>query len=329
MVSDRPAHPGAERGQILLVGAVALAVLVLALVPVYNAVFTTDSTGVGDPEGVPDAASGYEREALAAAQRIAIRTGHGAAYADPDAVTAAFEPAFANYTRLHDEAAVTGTGTAVNVTFVPDAPGTRYGVRVVQNRSGSLDKPTPAAGPGPANWFVVRPSARTRLGWFAARLDVSNLSDSSPLVVAVDNGTHAVELAVESDGGSSDVSVRLTGDVGEMSEDVTCDSRAGEIVIDLRRGSADGGDCTFSGLDVVEGPVSVRIRNGSSASGVYELVLRDGTGLQPTVGPCTAASPSAPCSSPTLWQLSMETRLRTERTDYRSRENVSVYGGAG
>jgi hypothetical protein len=324
---------GDERGQVMLVGALALAVLILALVPVYNATFTTDSAAVGDPGGVPDAVSGYERSALEAAQRLAIRVGHGSTYPDEAAVASAFEPAFANYTRLHGEAAVAGTQTTVNATFDPTAPGTQYGVRVVGNRADYLDKPTAAGGPGPSDWWVVRNSDRTRLRWFTARLDVSNLSESDPFVVEVSNGTDTVDLRVESDGGSNDVSVRLAGDVGAMSEDVTCDSRAGEIVIDLYRGSAGGGDCTFTGLDVVEGPVSVRVRNGSSAYGVYELVVRDGDGIQPTVEACTPPSPppglSNPCSSPVLWQLSMTTHLRTDRTDYESRTNVSVYGTGG
>jgi hypothetical protein len=317
----------------MLVGALALAVLILALVPVYSAVFTTDRGGVGDPGGVRDSVPGYGRDSLGAAQQVAIRTGHGAVYADEAAVAAAFEPAFENYTRLHREAAVAGTGTVVNATFDPDASGTRYGVRVVQNRSASLDKPVPGATPGKEHWWVVRNSSRARLGWFTARLAVSNLSESDPFVVEVENGSHEVELRVESDGGSNDVSVRLTGDVGAMSEDVTCDSRAGEIVVDLYRGSADGGDCTFTGLDVLEGPVSVRFRNGSSAHGVYELVVRDGTGLQPTIEACTPQSPppglSNPCSSPTLWQLSMTTTVRSDRTEYANRVNVSVYGEGG
>ena len=327
------ARLGNERGQVMLVGALALAVLILALVPVYNAVFTTDSTGVGDPEGVPDGLSPYQRSALEAAQRLAIRTGHGAVYPDDAAVAAAFDPAFENYTRLHGEAAVSGTDTAVNVTFAPTAAGTQYGGRVVQNRSDYLDKPTAAGGPGPADWWVVRPSDRARLGWFTARLEVANLSESDPFVVEVSNGTDTAELHVESDGGSNDVSVRLTGDVSAMSEDVTCDSRAGEIVLDVYRGSADGGDCAFSGLEVVEGPVSIRIRNGSSAYGVYELVVRDDAGLQPTIEACTPQSPppglSNPCSSPTLWQLSMITEMRNDRTEYESRTNVSVYGTGG
>ncbi|MEF8843506.1 MAG: hypothetical protein V5A62_18085 [Haloarculaceae archaeon] len=317
--------PRRERGQVLLVGALALAVLLLALVPVYNAVFTTDSADVGGREGVPDGASAYERSTLEAAQRLAIRTGHGRTHPDNGSVASAFEPAFENYTRIHDESAVTGTGTYVNATFDGNAPGTQYGVRVVQNRSGHLDKPTSG---GPGNWHLVRNSSRTQLGWFTVRLDVSNLSESDPFVVRVYNGTDEVRLAVESDGGSNDVSVQLTGSVGTMSEDVTCDSRAGEVVIDLYRGSADRGDCTFTGLDVVEGPVSVWVRNGSSAYGVYELVVRNGDGLEPSIHRCTDDH-TDPCWTPTLWQLSLRSHVRSGGTDYTSRVNVSVYGEGG
>jgi hypothetical protein len=330
MVSGRPGTN--RRGQIMLVGALALAVLLLALVPVYNAVFMAEGAGAGEPEGVSDTALSAEATGLRAAQGLAVRTGHGSVYADTGEVREAFEPVFENYTLLHDEAAVAGSDTYVETTFDADAPGTEYGVRAVQNRSGYLDKPTVAHTPGPKNWFVVGNSDRTRLGWFTARLDVSNLSETDRFTVAASNGTHSVELGVGSDGGSTDVTVNASGDVGGMDEAVTCSSRAGEIVVDLYRGSADRGDCTFTGLDAVEGPVSVRIRNGSSAYGVYELVVRNGTGLQPTVETCTAASPpstSSPCSSPTFWQLAVTTRVETDRTAYENRVNVSVYGAGG
>lgn len=323
----RPRSVGGERGQVLLVGALALAVLLLALVPVYNAVFTTDSADVGQPEAV-EAVSAHERSTLEAAQRLAIRTGHDRAYPDNGSVASAFEPAFENYTRIHGESAVTGTGTHVNTTFDGSAPGTQYGVRVVQKRSGYLDEPAT----GTTDWDLTDGPERARLGWFTARLDVSNLSDSHPFVVEVSNGSDTVHLRVASDGGSNDVSVQLTGDVGAMSEDVTCDSRAGEVVIDLYRGSVNRGDCTFTGLEVVDGPVSIRFENASSAYGVYELVVRDDvprTRLQYTnVDKCTTGS-SDPCWSPALWQLSLRSHVRSGGTDYTGRVNVSVYGEGG
>lgn len=332
MVSGESTDPGCSRGQIMLVGALALAVLLLALVPVYNAVFMAEGAGAGEPEGVADTAPSAEATGLRAAQGLAVRTGHGAVYPDTDEVGTAFGSAFESYARLQGEAAVAGSDTDVNTTFDAGAPGTEYGVRIVQNRSGYLDKPTSAHTPGPKNWFVVRNSDRTELGWFTARLEVANLSETDRFVVVASNGTHAVELSVGSDGGSNDVTVNASGDVDVMDEAVTCDSRAGEVVVDLYRGSADGGDCRFTGLDAVEGPVSVRIQNGSSAYGVYELVVRNGTGLQPTVDACTTAGPpdtSSPCSSPVLWQLAMRTRVVGDRTAYANRVNVSVYGTGG
>lgn len=316
----------------MLLGALALAMLILVLVPVYNAVFLADGAGGREPGGSPAAIDSYRTSTLDAAQQLAIRTGHSRTYPDNASVTDAFAASFRNHSRLASEAAVSGSDTVVNTTFDPDGPGTYHGVRVVQNRSGWLDKPTAAAGPGPHNWFVVRNSDPARLGWLTLRLDGANTSDTQPFVVAVSNGSQTVELAIEGEEGSDDVSVQFSRTVGgttTTAEPATCETPRGsrQLVLDLYRGrSADDG-CSFTGLSTVEGPVTVWFENGDSAYGVYELVVRDGDGLQPTIDRCTVgSSPSNPCSSPVLWQLSVTTELRGDRTTYTGATNVSVYG---
>jgi hypothetical protein len=322
-----------DRGQMMLLGAVALAMLILMLVPVYNAVFLADGAGGRDPGSSPVAIDSYRTTALEAAQRLAIRTGHSRVYSDNDSVTTAFATSFHNHTLLASEAAVSGTDTVVNTTFDPTAPGTTHGVRVVQNRSDRFDKPLPATPSGPANWFVVRTSGRTQLGWLTVRLDGSNVSDTQPFIVKVSNGSHTAELAIEGEDSSNDVSVQYSRTVGGSTttqEPTTCETARGsrQLVLDLYRGQSASDDCTFTGLSSIEGPVDVWFENGDSAYGEYELVVRDDSGLQPTIEQCTAAaSPSNPCSTPVLWQLSVTTELQGDRTTYTGTTNVSVYGG--
>ena len=312
-----------DRGQMLVAGALVLAFLVIALAPVYNAVFAADSAGNGEPTELSDAAVTADRETVRLARELAVRVAHGDRYADNDSLGTAYRRALANGTRALGEASVLGADRYANGSFDPDGDGTTYGRRVVTTERGRFREPNT----GDRDWDLVEPQA-SRLGWAVVRLETANLSRSQPLVFEVDNGSDTLAVELERTDGGDDVRVTVTGTVGATPEDVTCDARDGEVVLDLYRGRSASRDCAFVGLARLSGPVRLTIDNGDAARGTYEIVVRQGAGLDDDVASCSPTVGSQPCSTPALWRVHLATRVSDGRTTYTSATNVSVYGGA-
>lgn len=317
---------GRERAQVLLVGAVVLAVIILALVPVFNGVFAPDSAGNNEPREVADGPITLRQGHQTTARELAVRIGHRDVYADATPLVGELSTALGNFTRLSAEASVENRDRFVRTTLNESAPGTVVGSRVVQREYGDFAKPVPGT---VSDWWVVGPGRDAELGWFVTRLDTTNLSRDDPLVVRVENDSAAMVVRVQRQDSSNDVRLSVDGTLATTDEPVTCDATAGQVVLDLYRGRAADRDCTFPGFERLSGPVVVEVEEGDVARGVYELVVRDEPAVGGTVHGCTdpTAVVDEPCHSPVLWQLSLNTTVSGGRTSYSNTMNVSVYGG--
>lgn len=325
-----PAGRADERGQVLLVGAVVLAFIILALVPVFNGVFAPDSAGSNEPPEVGEGPATLRAEQQSAARELAVRIGHSDTHASPAPVVDELSSALANYTRVSAESAAEQRGWYVETRLNTSSPGTINGTRVVQREEGRLVSPNGNA----RTWQLIPTGQRTELGWFVLRLDTSNLSDEDPLVVAVGNApTDEMTVEIERQENSRGVELGVGGAFETTDEPVVCDATNGQVVLDLYRGRSADRDCAFPALRGVDGPVDIEIRNppgppDDRAVGVYDLVVRDGSGVTTDVDPCAvSATPSEPCTTPVLWQLSLETTVDGGRATYSTAQNVSVYGG--
>lgn len=316
---------GTDRAQVLLVGAVVLAFMILALVPVFNGVFAPDSAGNNEPREVADGPITARQEQQTTARELAVRVGHTDVYASEAPLVDRLSIAFANYTAVSAEASVASRERFAETRLNASAPGTVVGTRVVQREPGPFTEPVADA----PEWTPVGPGLDAELGWFVARLDTTNLSRSDPFVVRVENGTHEMVVRVQRQDSSNNVRLSVAGDAGVTDEPVTCDATAGQVVLDFHRGQSGDIDCTFPGFEELDGPVTIRFEDGDSARGVYEFVVDDDTSLQTQIGACVGGGmvPEDPCHSPVLWQLSLESVVSDGRTAYVSRTNVSVYGG--
>jgi hypothetical protein len=320
--SDRPGRH--DRAQLVILGAIVLAALVIGLVPVYNAVFAADSAGNGEPTELTETALAIEDAAVQQARVVAVRVGHGQPFADADTLTERYDAALRNGTAALGETTVQGTDHGLNVSFDPGAPGTVNGTRVVRTTRGGVLSPA-----GADDWTVA---SDTRLGWAVVRLEAANLSRGESLDVTAtdaDNASRHLTVSLERTDASNDVRVTVSGTVGATPEDVTCEPSGGEVVVDLYRGRSATEDCRFVGLRQVTGPVDLAVEDGDAARGTYEFVVRNGSTLPGGVLDCQtppAGQPSQPCRSPALWTVALETRVTGERATYTTAANVSVYG---
>lgn len=250
-----------ERGQLLLVFAIGLAVAFVTLALILNAAVVTELHA-------STATQGLAAERDVAAYEHDVRVGIGGLIASVNAQNAD------NVTPLEDDVA-TGTeawNQLARRQYVADAamtdvvlnnttPGTRIvqhdGNRTVTNRSSA------------ANWAVIDDSSRVRgfrLNVTRDGLATANESCASCFTVTIDTGETSGAVRVYDDG--NDIVVE------EPDSGTTCIGRNESAVVDLSNGSVDGQHCpalefaaSVTELDRVE------FANGDSVQATYQLIV--------------------------------------------------------
>jgi hypothetical protein len=310
MVAGVGVSDGEDRAQLMLIGAVALAFVILGFVTVYNT-YLLDGPGSEPDLGIEDAAE-YDRSVRHELRELTVRMNSDRAYASRSALDGAMERTTGNYSRLLAESYAAGGPVSAGLRYNgADA----YGVRTVQNRSGPLvDDPVPA------------PNAST-VGWFVLQLNTSELERSPAFEVRVDNGSAALTYAFSANRSSSgSMDVRVSG---HRTASATCSPVGDQSLLDLVGGSSYTGSCALPGLRSLDGPLTVRFRNGGDVEGEYEIVTDDGTsaarapnGSLPDCGP---AATDGACTAPAVWTANVTTSYDSPTVSYRNTGNVTAY----
>ncbi|WP_255152357.1 DUF7261 family protein [Halorarius halobius] len=292
-----------DRGQLLLVGAFGLAVLLVVLAGVVNSAAYTDSltTSTGDLNGGRDVAA-FRADAGRAADGILGRVNDGPA-PDYAAREDRFRDAVDNWSdaagRQH---AMDGTGVGVSVV------GTTRGSRITQSTARPLTNAS-----GTADWTVAAGVSDVR----RARL---NLSQSSLLDCGVgacyelvaDDGTDVWRVTV------GRLFVTVDGPAGTEQCAVTADP----VVVDFRNETVNGDSCpALSFAEGLSTPYDIRIRNGDAATGTYRLTVD--TDVDDDDGDFAAAG--EPSVTPVVYAADVRVSYRTPRLTYAT--ELRVDGG--
>lgn len=303
MAGLSPAAHG-ERGQLLLVGAFGLAVLLLVFAGTLNAVTVTETVATGGDRSP-------EARAVAALQDD-VRDGVGGLLVrvnDDDAGYATtvdrLERRVANWSdavaRAHAPDA-----TAVNVTVT----GTTEGSRVHQSTTRPLTNAS-----GVANWTLASDVDGIRR--FSLTLD----RDSLP--AAACGGGDCYELVVAGAGGdaltlrANRSAVLVDGPAGSG----RCDLDGATATVDVTAGTVDGRACAPLSFDGgPSAPYDVRYRRGASANGTYELVV---TATAGEVADGDFNGTGAPSVDPAVYAATVEFDYRSARLSYANRLRVA------
>lgn len=288
-----PGYLSRDRGQIILVGAFALAVVFVALALVMNAAIYTENLATrSESAGTADAHT-FERATTIAAEE-AFRYAHEVNASDHAGlernVTQAMD-AYHNVSRTQQAAG----GQLVDVTVPPTVPGTN-----VTETNTVFESPG-----GTGDWTVASGVSGTR----SFRLDVENwLGDSSDELWVVAGDAGDWYLNVSYDGSQWEVGVNDSGTY------TTCaTTAAGDVAVDFSDGTVDGDECAALNLGDVGGTYDLKIRNGSVADGDYTLIA--------DVDPSAVAS-SVPTEE-VLYAMTVELTYRTPELRYRTTIRVA------
>jgi hypothetical protein len=224
------------------------------------------------------------------------------------------------YARLHAESRLRERPGVANVSL----DGWTDGTRVLQSTDGELTDDG-AAG-GSSDWEPVDTSQR--VGWATLNLDAANVSDADGddrtrviLTDGSDSATLSLSRNTTTGADSETVDVETTLPSGNGTAAQPCTSSQGRLLLDLRRGTAFGGDCSFNLTEPLDDTYEIRIENGENATGKYAFVTE---GSSPNgLSPCPAGTD--PCNAPVVWEATVTTTYDTGETTANTTRTVAVY----
>ena len=310
-----------DAGQLILVGSIALAFVVVTLAVAFNGALFADSLADSEARTDLDTAEGFDRAAAREVPRLLLYVNHRRPYPDQATLDAAVRANVSTYARLHAESRLREGPGVANVSL----HGWTDGTRVLQSTDGSF---TADGSPGGlTDWEPVDTSQR--VGWAVLNLDAANVSDADGddrfTIVLDDDGSDSATLYLSrntttgADSETVDVETVLSSGNGTAAQ--PCTSSQGRLLLDLRRGTAFGDDCSFNLTEPLDDTYEIRIENGENATGKYAFVTE---GSPPNgLSPCPAGT--GPCNAPVVWEATITTTYETGETTANTTRTVAVY----
>jgi len=303
MVSD-------DRGQLLLIGAVVLAIAVVGLVVVLNTVlYTQNVTNREALDATVDAAA-IEDTVVAEIPSLVGRANRNATYASAGAVRAATNETVARYGALIGTS-VTNRQPASVRTRVAE----RESVGVVVGHD-DADRPFTDRD-GDAEWTVADPATVRR---YRMSVDAGSLasSDGDAFRVRLASGGDEWTMRIHADG--SEVALDRIAPDGSVAT-CTVSPGGGTVDIDFVNGTA-GESCAFEFGEGVSGPYELGYANATNATGRYRLVL-DGTDA--SLGAVDTSAPwESPYRSYAVDAVTVNVTYATPELRYRTTTNLTI-----
>jgi hypothetical protein len=252
-----------DRGQLILVGAIAIALVLLGLVLIVNtALFTQVVGSEGTVETAKDGGlSGQEiGDAIGDVVATENRAHDSVSTIDSDVETTVsddLQPTFANRT-------FESGGSVISVDYLGE---TTTGTRTAQDRGGTFE-----AADGTDGWHPIQPTESARVESAFLTIYTNDSSLSNPFEMEVTSGATTMTIEL-SDAGSGQVQIDVSG---PSSTTCTVSPTANTIRIDVTDGRVyEDGSCTFDTFERLSSPDTVYFDNGDEVEGTYEIVSED------------------------------------------------------
>ncbi len=271
-----------DRGQLILVGAVVIAIALVGLVVVLNSVLYTENVANREPISATQDAQDAQTFVQGDIGSLVSRVNYDARYESPAAVRSAVNDSVVEYSTLVGLRLARHTPASLNLTVTNETVGTG----IEQDSGRNFTNRTNAG-----NWTVARNADVRRYVMSVNRSSLSTDPDAAFAMTAVDGAANWT-LTLSRNG--SDVVLRTDGSAVSNS---TCAVSGKRVRIDVRNGTAAG--CSFGFADGVTGigggGYDIRYRNGTNASGNYSIILN---GTDATVPSSSVYSDPSKSSSP-------------------------------
>ncbi|NHN66172.1 hypothetical protein G9463_23515 [Haloarcula sp. JP-Z28] len=299
-----------DRAQLLFVGAIALAFLIVGIAVVVNTTLFVENTQAGMAGSQTQSPVAIDNEVTNSLRTVTLRVNHRTL---DHSATELGAYANNNVTRLGTalgESYAASSSLSVSVRYRNDS--SKFGSRVVQAGDSTFENGSP-------NWTPVSSGSQRELGWFVVNLNASE-SQSGTFHANVTNETNSVNLTIDKVS-DSNFSVRTSGPTGSASQ--FCTPRRGRLFLDLHRGQSVTDDsCRFNGTDELDTVSRVKFTNGDNAVGKYAIVTNSSSASFPE---CELTPRTDPCHAPVVWAANATVSVVGSDVQYESEKNVTIY----
>ena len=304
-----------DRAQLLFVGAIVLAFLVVGIAVVINTTLFVENTQTGTTGGQSRSPINIDDEVTGSLRTVVLRVNH---QTRNHSATEMGTYANNNVTRLGTvlgESYAASSSLSVSVSYRNES--SRFGNRVVQIGDSTFDNVSP-------DWTPVTGGSQRELGWFVVNLNATESQDD-PFHTNVTNGTKSVNLTVNKVS-DTEFWVNTSGPTG--SDTVLCQPRGGRLFLDLRRGrSVTDDNCRFNGTSELNTVSKVNFAGGDNVVGKYAIVTNSSSTSVPACK--TTTSRTEPCHAPVVWTANATVSVVGSSVQYESEKNVTIYPTGG
>jgi hypothetical protein len=306
-----------RRAQMILLGALALAVIIVAVTVVVNSLATTRTAGPTQSSPQIDEAREFAFESRKGSRSLVLRLNHRHRNVTAAQLGAIVTDNVTAYGGLLAESYASSHAEYVNLTYHNDS--SAFGYRVVQ----AADDDLSTGGPGRGPVMLVPPGAKRQIGWFSLNVNLSSTAVGEPATVTVRNDSERVEYRINR---TSNGTLNVTSDVSYAGETTaTCDPTRNRVLLDFVSGTSFSADCTFNGTEALDGPYSVEI-DGERLIGKYELAYNDSVASSPGPECDPNVDRTDPCTAPVVWTANVSAQFDSSELNVSNRYNVSIYG---
>jgi len=298
------------RGQILLVGAVAIAFIIIGLVIVFNTVLFTENVGSSESLQSTDAGGTTNEQIRTGLAALTYRLNDdglsGSEFND------SVRSNVTKYSNILGESQAESSGAVINVSFNQSRTG--YGSAVAHgDRADEFET-------GP----LVDSSDQRDIGGFVLTLNVSSLNTTGTDTFEIQLTSGATLRTVEFVNNSSDVDV-VVNSTRECT--IPENQYSGDnVTLALSKGSAPNAPgCSYNFTHGLNPGYGVSMANTADAKGTYFFAVngtRDGSWEGTVLNDPTIDSVEV---RPAVWRLAVDVTYETQSTRYANRQSVFVY----
>lgn len=310
--------PTDDRAQLILVGCVVIAFIVVSVTLVINTSLYTQSAAPALSNDQVEDARAFDLETRKGTRALVHRINHGERDRDASTLQSDVGDGVASYDGLLAESYARSEPASVSVTYNP-AP-SQYGTRVVQAEDGDFEDV------GGGNLL----GSDQTVGWFAVNVDVFNTSDdaSGSFELTVDDTAgETLEMRLYQND-SSNLTVRSS--IGPASDETTCDPIRDRVLVDVYEGQVVGDHCTnegsVQGIEDLDGRTrALEFDNRDEVTGRFEFVTdeADGSSLDDCTG--VGVDPDDACQTAAVWTANVTTTYRGDGVRYENDRDVEIY----
>jgi len=305
-------HNHRGRAQLILVGALLLATVILGLSMLLNSMLLTGATGDTGATAAIEETDFVDYDVEMSMRELVVRLNHEERNRTPEELGAVVATETDHFSRALAEARARSGSVAIAVEY--NNSSSSFGRRIVQAENAGISDSG-----GSRDWDLI--DGGGRVGWFSLSVNTTASQDGDTLVVEAVNQSSGDDVSVTLDVNGTGVDVTPGGGNTEY-----CEGERGRVLIDVYAGRGFTDDCGFTGIGSLDWPDTLNLDANDEFVGKYAVVVSESTTqVESVTDSCGPGVDPDPCRAPAIWEANVTTSVQSNPVSYQNTANLTVY----